>query len=187
MMFPISSLYGNDFYSSPFPGVGFDIFRVIASQDNTTVTMDDGVSPTTFTLNHNAFMELQTKRGSHFTSNKPVSVVQYAVGNSIAGIGDPAEMQLLPTNAFRNTARFYSPSGFAQGNFVIIVAPNAAVGSVAVNGVPVSGFTPLPGGGFQWARVPVLTAQSVVTSNLPVGVYAIGFTSFGSYAHPTVF
>jgi hypothetical protein len=113
--------------------------------------------------------------------------MQYAVGNSIAGIGDPSSMQLVPTNAFRNTSRFFSPSGYTQGNFTIVIAPNAAVGSVAINGVPVSVFHPLPGGIFQYAVVSVGPAQSVVTSNQPVGVYAMGFTTGASYAHPTTF
>jgi hypothetical protein len=187
MMFPVATLYGSDFYTAPFPGNGFDLIRVVAARDNTTITADDGVSPVTFVLNRGAFREIQTKRPSHYTSDKPITVVQFSVGISIAGIGDPSSMQILPTNAFRNSARFYSPSGFSQGNFAVIVAPTAAVSTVALNGVPVTGFKPLPGGSYQYAVTPVVTAQSVVTSSQPVGVYAIGFTSAGSYAHPTTF
>jgi hypothetical protein len=187
MMFPVGSLYGTDYYTAPFPGNGFDVIRVVAARDNTAITVDDGVSPINFTLNRGAFRELQTKRPSHYTSDKPISVMQYAIGFSIAGIGDPLSMQILPTNAFRSSARFFSPSGFSQGNFALIIAPNAAVSSVAVNGVPVTGFKPLPGGLHQYALAAVVTAQSVVTASQPVGVYAIGFTQAGSYGHPTTF
>ena len=187
MMFPVGSLYGTDFYSAPFPGTGYDVIRVVAARDGTVVTFDDGVSPQNFNLNRGAFKELQTKRPSHYASNNPVSVMQYATSLSVAGIGDPLSMQILPTNAFKSSARFYSPSGFAQGNFAVIVAPTSAVASVAVNGVPVTGFLPLPGGAFQYAVARVVTAQSVVTASQPVGVYAIGFTGYGSYGHPTTF
>lgn len=189
MMFPVNLLYGSDFYTAPFPGVGPDFIRVIAAGDSTTVTVDDGVSPQTYHLNSGQFQELHTTRPSHYTSDKPVSVIQYfsnSESNNPA-FGDPLEMQIVPTSAFRNSSRFYSPSGFAQGNFVIIIAPNAAVSSVLLNGVAISGFKPLPGGAFQYAIAPVVTAQSVVTASEPVGAYAIGFTPFGSYGNPTVF
>jgi hypothetical protein len=189
MMFPINLLYGNDFYTAPFPGLGLDVIRVIAANDSTTVTVDNGISPQTYHLNRGQFQELDTKQPSHYTSDKPVSVIQY-FANSVAQnptFGDPLEMQIVPTSAFRNSSRFYSPSGFAEGNFVIIIAPNAAVSSVLLDGVAVSGFSPLPGGAFQYAVVPVITAQSTVTASLPVGVYAIGFTPYGSYGSPTVF
>jgi len=191
MMFPVASLYGTDLYSAPFPGNSLDLIRIVAARDNTTITVDDGVSPTTYHLNRGKFQELRTKRPSHYISDKPISVVQFFADSVLAGngttLGDPLSMQILPTNAFRNTARFYSPSGFAQGNFAIIIAPTSAISSVALNGVPVSGFAPLPGGTYQYVVTPVVTAQSVVTASQPVAVYTIGLTPFGSYGAPTAF
>lgn len=191
MMFPVASLYGTDFYSAPFPGNSQDLIRIVAATDNTTITFDNGVSPTTYHLNHGQFQELRTKLPSHYTSNNPITVVQFYADSELAGtsgvLGDPLEMQLVPTNAFKSSSRFYSPSGFSQGNFAMIIAPASAVSSVAINGAPVSGFKPVPGGAYQYAVVPVVTAQSVVTANQPIGVYAIGLTPFGSYGSPTTF
>ena len=191
MMFPIGSLYGTDLYSAPFPGNSNDLIRIVAARDTTTITVDDGVSPAIYHLNRGKFQELRTKRPSHYTSDKPITVVQFYADSVLAGngsiLGDPLSMQILPTNAFRSTSRFYSPSGFSQGNFAMIIAPSSAVSGVALNGVTVSGFKPMPGGAYQYAIVSVVTAQSVVTASQPVGVYAVGLTPAGSYGHPTTF
>ena len=71
--------------------------------------------------------------------------------------------------------------------YAVIIAPNSGIGSVQVNGTPASGFTPLPGGSYQYAVVPVPQGQNVVTSTQPITVYSIGFGGSGAYGTPTSF
>jgi hypothetical protein len=187
MMFPVGSLYGTDFYSAPVSNAGADLVRIIAARDGTTVRVDDGVSPTTYSLNSGQFKEIQAGRPTHYSSDKPISVVQFGVSPYNTILGNLASTQIVPTGAFRTTSRFYSPSGFDQGNFAIIIAPTAAIGSVTINGALISGFLPLPGGAYSYVTVPVGVGQSVLTASQPVGVYAIGFSQSGSYGSPTTF
>jgi hypothetical protein len=184
MMFPVASLYGTEFYSAPLPGNGSDIYRIMAAQDGTTVTVSQGGTDTNYNLNKGQFKEVQFKAGARFTSNRPVSVTQYAIGIDQAGIGDPFQMSLVPTSAYHDSFRLYTPSGYSQGTYALITAPNSVVASVKLNGVSVTGFLPLPGGTHQYKVVAVPSGQSVVTASGPVAVYGIGFAQFASYGYP---
>jgi hypothetical protein len=187
MMFPVSSLYGTEFYTAPLPGNAPDLYRVMAASDGTTVNITQNNTTTTHNLNRGQFREVRFKAGARFTSNKPVSVTQYAVGNAQAGIGDPFQMQIVPTTAYRESFRLFTPSGFGQGTFAIITAPNSAVPSVTLNGAAVTGFQPLPGGTHQFRVIAVPSGQSLITASGPVAVYGIGFTGFASYGYPAGF
>jgi hypothetical protein len=193
MMFPVASLYGTDFYSVAFLDTAV---RVLAARDGTSVTVDDGASTTTYSLASGQFKEIQNGTlglaAYHITSNHPITVVQF--GGQILvppspAVGGPSALQVVPTNAFRNEFRLTGSTSVA--NFVIIVAPNAAVSSVKVNGATLAqgaSFIPLPGGLYQWTFYPVFM-ESVFTANAPFGVYSIGFgvSPLGSYAFPVAF
>jgi hypothetical protein len=185
MMFPVGSLYGVDFYSAPVSSL--DSVRIIAAQDGTTVTVDDGASSTPYALNSGQFKEIQSGKPMHYSSNKPISVVQFGVGSSQSSFGNLISTQMVPTGAFRTSSRFYSPAGFELGNFATIIAPTASINSVTLNGAAVSGFAALPGGAYSYVTVAVPVGQSVITANQPVGVYATGFSVNGSYGNPTTF
>lgn len=187
MMFSVATLYGTEFYSAPLPGNAADIFRIMAAKDGTVITVDQGAAQNTYFLDRGQFQELNINPATHFTSNQPISVTQYAVGIQRAGIGDPFQMQLVPTSAYRDTFRLYTPGGFNQGTHTVIIAPNAAVPSVTLNGVLVAGFQPLPGGSHQYVVVPVPVGQSVISAAQPIAVNGIGFGNFISYGYPVGF
>ena len=72
--------------------------RIVASQNSTTVSYQNGISSSaTTTLNAGQFVEYEAQlsfNGSYITANKPVAVASYLVGTSSAGLsdatGDPA-------------------------------------------------------------------------------------------------
>ncbi len=187
MLFPVANLYGTEFYSAPLPGNTSDVFRIIAVQDGTVVTVNQGGTKDTYTLNHGQFQELRIEPGAHFTSNLPISVTQYAVGGGQAKIGDPFQMQLIPTQAYKTAFRFYTPSEYTDSTYAIITAPNAAVSSVTLNGVAVTGFQALPDGSQQYVVVAVPKGQSVITASQPIAAYGIGFGYYVSYGYPAGF
>jgi hypothetical protein len=188
MMFPVGTLWGTEVYSAPLPGGGFDVYRFIASRDGTTVTVDQGGGNVqTFSLAAGQFQELQFKAGAHFTSNLPILVMQYMTGITNTGVGDPFSMQLVPTTSYASSSRFYAPPGQGFTNQAIIIAPNSAITAVQLNGAAVSGFTPLPGGAYQYVIVNVADGQNLVTAPQPIAVYSIGYQSYSSYGSPTRF
>jgi len=188
MMFPVGRLWSTEIYSAPLPGVNYDIYRIMASQNGTVVTVDTGTgTPQTVNLSQGQFKELQFKAGAHYTSNNPILVMQYATGVGNAGLGDPFSMQMVPVGNFAQSFRFYAPPNAGWTSYAGIIAPNAGVGSVQLNGAAVTGFKPLPGGAYQYAVVRVPDGQSVVTSPEPITVYSYGFQEAGSYGAPTRF
>jgi len=188
MMFPVGRLWGTEVYSAPLPGGGYDVYRVIAARNGTTVTVNEGGGTVqTYNLNEGQFQELQFKAGAHWTSNLPMLVMQYMTGIDNTGVGDPFSMQMVPVTSFAESFRFYAPPNQGWTNQAIIIAPNSAVSSVLLNGNAVSGFTSLPGGAYQYALVGVQDGQNVVTSAQPITVYSIGYQFAGSYGSPTRF
>jgi hypothetical protein len=189
-MFPVGPLWGTEIYSAPLPGDGngFDAYRVIAARDGTIVTVDQGGGNVqSLTLNQGQFQELHFKAGAHFTSNLPILVMQYPTGFLSIGVAQPSDMQLVPVTSFNNSSSFYSPPDLGWTSYAVIIAPNIAVGSVQLNGSTVSGFTPLPGGAYQYAVITVPAGQNSISSPQPIGVYSIGFVSIESYSTPTRF
>lgn len=188
MMFPLGRLWGTEVYSAPLPGGGFDVYRVMAALDGTTVTVDQGGGNVqTYSLNAGQFDEVQFKAGAHFTSNQPMLVMQYMTGIGNTGVGDPFSMQLVPVTSFAQSFRFYAPPNQGWTNQAIIIAPNSAVGSVQLNANSVSGFAPLPGGAYQYVVVSVPDGQNVVTALQPITVYSIGYQPYASYGSPARF
>jgi hypothetical protein len=214
MLFPLGVAWGTDTYGPPTTLEYSYLYRVMAAEDGTVVTVDAGGGNTqTVQLDHGAFHELDFPgtnfTGVHFTSNQPILVMQY--GASQPGVDDsatpaPYQVQLVPTANFGTSLSFYAtPSAPAasvtMANSAVIVAPNGAVGSVQLNGVVVaaSSFSALPGGAYQVAQVPVPDGMNAVTSPQPVTVYTIGASStsycwwtcytyyYGTYAAPVRF
>jgi hypothetical protein len=190
--------WGTEFYSAPLPAGATDTYRVLASQNGTSVTVDRGGGNTqTFALNLGQNQDLSFKGAARFTSNNPISVAQYASATGCRGeLSGGSEMQLLPITDFGQLFRFFAPPDdpvSIQHNFIlyshyaIIVAPNAGINAVQLNGATVSGFTPLPGGTFQYVVVPVAQGQNVVTSSQPIVVYSAGFQGNGAYLTMTSF
>ena len=189
-MFPVGPLWGTEIYSAPLPGdpTGFDIYRVIASRDGTTVRVDQGGGDVqTLALNQGQFQELHFKSGAHFTSNLPILVMQYSTGFTSGGVGQFSAMQLLPVSSFQSSSTFYAPADLGWANYALIIAPSSAVASVQLNGKAISGFSALPGGVYEYAIVNVPNGQSNVTSAQPIAVYSLGFLPVQSYSTPTRF
>jgi len=186
MMLPIRTLFGQEFYTTPLGTEGNYVVRVLAAEDETAVTVDDGVMPQMFTLNGGQHRELEIGAAARITTSKRASVAQFAAGSTRAGTGDPFQMTILPALAGRSSHQLFAPDPYAS--LALIVAPNAAVPSVRLGGMDVSSsFAPLPGGTHQFAIVPVSTGETAVTANAPIQVYAVGYYVDGSYGYPAGF
>lgn len=195
MMFPVSTLYGNDFYAVAFLDTAV---RIVAARDGTSVTVDDGSTVTTYSLAAGKFKELQggsltSLAAFHISSSNPVSVLQFGGQISSGGqtFGGPNSIQLLPTPAFKTQQSLLPVATGALVNFAIMVAPNSAVSSIQLNGAPYpASFIPLPGGKYQWAFVfPGIATVATFTANAPIALYSTGFgiPPSGSFAFPVSF
>jgi hypothetical protein len=83
-MYPIDA-YGRQFVTVPNASVNFDVFRILASEDNTRVEVR-GATDAVYELDAGEFVEYRSSVSSYIFGDKPILVAQYNVGSNVAGI-----------------------------------------------------------------------------------------------------
>jgi hypothetical protein len=163
------------------------IYRILASQDETTVTQD-GAS--LGTINRGEFIETPILAGDHvFAGDEPIFVSQFMPGqNSLeARLGDPAMGNMVPTDQYLSAYTFSTVGGgqFAE-NFLTVIAENADVGALLLDGAPIPAddFTSIGSSGFSAAVVTLTEGTHTTSSNGIHGITVQGFNSFDSYIYP---
>lgn len=182
---PPTSTWGQSFVTMPLATrLRGDTFRVLASTDNTSVSIN-GVLVAT--LNKGQFHEQIITGPATITASEPVLVAQYSNGSNWDNvISDPFMMLIPPYEQFLGNYTVTTPaSGFAT-NFINVVAPDAAVGNINLDGVPIptESFTPIGTSGFSGAQVPVDLGSHNLVGTLPFGAFVYGFDSYDSYGYP---
>ena len=182
---PPTSSWGTNFGTVPLKTrTRGDTVRVLASEDNTTVSINDAVAAT---LNRGQIHQQLIDGVSTINADKPVLVAQYSNSSSFDGVtSDPFEMLIVPLEQFLIGSTVATPdSGFAQ-NFINLVVPDSDIGNVAVDGTPVpaAAFTPIGSTGFSGAQVDVSLGTHNLTGTQPFGPTVYGFDSFDSYGYP---
>ncbi len=182
---PPTETWGKSFVTEPLATrTGGDTFRVLASQAATTVKVNGA---TVATLNAGQLYETVLTAASTITSDKPVLVAQYSNSSSFDGVtSDPFEMMIPPYEQFLNSYTVTTPATGFDANFINLVVPNGAVGSVNLDGVaiPAGSFTAIPGSSFSGAQVPVELGAHTLNGPLPFGAFMYGFASYDSYGYP---
>ena len=180
-----TSTWGQSFVTVPLATrTGGDTFRVVASNDVTTVSING--APFT-TLNRGEFFETILTIASVINSDKPVMVTQYSNSTNFDGItSDPFEVIVPPFEQFLAGYVISTPATVFQINFVNIVVPDAAVGALTLDGtvIPAGDFSPIGASGFSGAQVAVAVGSHALAGPLPFGVTAYGFANADSYGYP---
>ncbi|WP_370244022.1 hypothetical protein [Alteromonas abrolhosensis] len=163
------------------------IYRVVASEDNTSVSINSIFQGT---INTGEFIETSSLTGNlSFTADKPIFVTQYMTGQNSPGaiLGDPAMGNMVPSEQYLTDYTFSTvgESQFVQ-NFITIIAANDDVGTLLLDGAPVpaESFTPFPDIPFSSAIVELTQGTHTTSSLNPHGITIEGFNSFDSYIYP---
>mgnify|MGYP005620398379 CR=1 FL=1 len=183
---PVDS-WGDEFVTVPFAEKpGGDTFRIMASLDNTSVAINGAAAAV---INRGEIYETILDEASYITSDAPVFVMQYA--NSMFyddSTGDPFMAIVYPFSGYStdyNTAVFdLGHAGMSA--YINIAVPSAAVGSITINGAPVSAaFHPVPGSDFYYAQINAAPGGSYILSGPePFGAMIYGYFDFESYGYP---
>ncbi|MCP3915158.1 MAG: hypothetical protein GY711_06355 [bacterium] len=163
------------------------IYRIVASQDGTTVTQDGAFLAT---LNRGQFFETPVLPGNHiFAADLPFFVVQFMTGNSSPGAttGDPSMGNMIPCEQYLSDYTF-STVGGAQFllHFLTVIADDTDVATITLDGAPIGAgaFTPIPGSGFSVAILPLTDGTHATSSNGIHGITVEGYNGFDSYLYP---
>jgi uncharacterized repeat protein (TIGR02543 family) len=139
-------------YAVPVTVRGIERVRIVASQDNTTVTQEGGAimtvagGQTSLSLDMGEFVELEITKdggGCYIEADKPVGVASYLVGRNYtargvpASIGDPSLTVVPPVEQMVFSADIapFIPSGNTDltAHYVMIITPAATRDQTAVS------------------------------------------------------
>ena len=173
---PIPS-WGRQFYVPRFELKTEYAMRVIASEDNTQVFVNNKLVAK---LQAGSFYE-----NNHMTDNalvtasSPVLVAQYSQGSEAdsAKIGDPFMLLITPTEQFLNYYRFATPISGDWHHYINLAVPLDAEGSLRVDGrpVPLRYFHTIGISRYGVAQYEISFGSHAVSCDKPFGLYSYGF------------
>ncbi|MCZ4410572.1 T9SS type A sorting domain-containing protein [Cryomorphaceae bacterium 1068] len=184
-MLPPLSSWGQSFVTVPFAErEGGDVFRVLASTDNTQVTINGSVVST---LDEGEFYETILVDASSIETSEPALLAQFMRGTTADGLdGDPAMVLIPPREQFVGEYTVSTPASGFETNHMNIVVDNNGLGSILINGVLIDAeeFTPIAGTTFNAAQIAIELGTYNLTSNTAFGIFVYGTNPADSYAYP---
>ncbi|MBK9249300.1 MAG: T9SS type A sorting domain-containing protein [Ignavibacteria bacterium] len=208
---PAVSKWGYDAYLLPLPkpnkGTGnynLDIFRILASEDGTQVTINKRLVKT---LKAGDFYEGDLTEAAAITSSAPILVSLYK--KSTGGddnSSDPYMMLVPPAEQFLKSYRWINSQVYDttterrwtgrryedvqvikpiyDQQFVIVVAPNSAVTSVKLdNATPKEKFIAIPNSDYSFATISVQDGVHTISADSGIGIYVFGYGNADSYGY----
>ncbi|MFK7984240.1 MAG: gliding motility-associated C-terminal domain-containing protein [Saprospiraceae bacterium] len=189
-MYPVST-WGKQILTVPSDQVTFDVFRILASEDNTIVEVQ-GTTSRQFQLNRGQFIEYQESVPTFIVGSKPILVAQYLVGQNCNGhsLGDPSMVLLNSIEQTRDTVTLFN-SQFQQieENYINVITRTADTEVIIFDGQKLVdrgvNFTPVgTKGDFSYARVSVAAgAHTISSEGCGVIATAYGYGFAESYAY----
>jgi hypothetical protein len=195
-VFPVETLSNSYVVASPavpdLPGGKERFVRVIAAQDDTTITYEPDIpSVGTSLASVGDFIEIPQHVDDHLiTADKKIIVVEY-MESGYAGlppesdsIGDPAMALAVATDQYRTSYLFHAPSNY-ETNYVNIIAPVDA--EVLLDDVAVTGFAQVGSSDFAVAKVELDNGgdgNHFAESDQPFGISVYGYGWCTSYWYP---
>lgn len=183
---PPTTAWGKQFVSVPLKTrLNGDTFRFLASTNNTQVRINGTLVAT---LNRGQYYEQIVVGSAQITSTQPILVAQYSNGSSYDGVvSDPFMMLIPPFEQFLGSYTVTTPASGFSGNYINVVAPTAAIGTVRLDGavIAASNFSAIGTSGYSGAQLTVgLGVHQIAGGIYPVGVFVYGFDTYDSYGYP---
>ena len=195
---PPTAVWGRNFLSASFSGRSSgDLYRMLASQDTTTAIVNCNTFNETYSLaSAGTWQEFSTPDMSFcsITSDKPLLVMQFGLGNSLDGVGDPFVMMITPVEQYSNNYVLNVLPEFSTNFITIYVIPedyqpqdiivdddnleNANWTEVLCSDSTICGYITYV------ALTPGEHQVHHVDATAHVGVSAYGFNIFNSYGYP---
>ncbi|MEM1321427.1 MAG: gliding motility-associated C-terminal domain-containing protein, partial [Bacteroidota bacterium] len=189
-MYPLST-WGRRFITVPNDKVSFDVFRILAAEDNTTIEVQSTPS-NTYNLDAGEFVEYQLSAASFIMASQPILVAQFSVGQQCNGhsLGDPSMVLLNSVEQTRDTVTLFNSSfENIEENFINVITRSVDTDIVFFDNQQLIStgvtFTPVgPNGEFAYARIRVEPgAHTIISEGCGVIATAYGYGNVESYAY----
>lgn len=150
-LFPVNT-WGKNFTLVPFLGRNSngDLFRVITSENNTSVTITaGGLPPSTFSIaSRGEFYTGNVSDATSISADKPIQVVQFSksqcaeIGANGSSPGDPFMLVISPDEQLLNEVTFNTlASDVIDNYYTTIITKTSSRNDVKLNGTAISGFS----------------------------------------------
>ncbi len=187
-MFPVEALSSKYIVTAPsIPSLSapkVEVVRIIATEDNTTLSYDPPQSGAASIAKAGKFVELSgNSKDFQVTANHRILVAQYMEGQSAGGdSGDPAMTLAVGLEQYRNSYLFHAPVTYVT-NYVNITAPAGA--HITLDGSNVPAGTPIGNTGYTVNRIQVSqVGNHNITGDVPFGISVYGYGDYTSYWYP---
>jgi hypothetical protein len=190
---PPVNLWGKEVLLAPHaivaPTPDTAVVRVLSANPGTIVKITNANGEMTYQLGAGVSLELPLIEPMSITATEPILVAQYehsAATDDASDMGDPFMMLATPSEQFQReyTIGSISHPEF-QKHFINIIAPGDAIGSLRIDGQPVTAeFKPMPGSNYRYAQISVNSGSHHITADSPFGLYAYGYGQSTSYGYP---
>ncbi len=187
--------WGRRFVTVPLKGRSKDVFRILASRDNTHIKIGD---KKTVELNKGAFsdFELSASEPTLIDSDQPVLLAQYMISNSIdrpPGFtqynwdGDPFMVLVSPVDQTIESVTFvaYDSQNISNKYYVNVVTRDDYVNNIMLDNGSIP-FKPLPNSGYSFAQINIQKGPHNLTSTAAGQgfiAYTYGYGSVESYGY----
>ncbi|WP_285009070.1 gliding motility-associated C-terminal domain-containing protein [Pedobacter faecalis] len=180
--------WGKNYSIIPFKDRKY-YFRILAGEDNTTVTINN----TSFTLNSGQFYDASTEHTEAMlvSADKNISVAQYSLTQECSGLfgeatGDP-EMVLLNPIEFniREITLFSSNDQSILEKYINVCMKTSATASFRINGnQPAATWTVISSNPeYSYIQLNITEMSSTLSASDGFNAIAYGFGRFESYAY----
>ena len=185
--------WGDRFVSAPFQEAYDDIFRILASENNTQVEVlnNDGTT-LNFNLDAGEFVEYNSRKYAYISANRPILIAQYInqldCGNGETG--DPSMVYLNSVLQIKDTVTLYN-SGFQliEETFINVIGRTQDQDNIMFDGAPIAGqafASATIGADDEYISYTLRTqvgAHTITSSGCGVIAKAYGLGIYESYAY----
>ncbi|NJC27010.1 T9SS type B sorting domain-containing protein [Neolewinella antarctica] len=186
--YPISQ-WGTRYLGVPTLRNTSNLYRILASEDGTAVTVSGGANQT-FVLDAGEFRDFSAREALAIRSDKPVLAGQYLLGLSCnghpGGLGDPSFFLLNDLTQTLDTVTVYNSNlEDIVENYLNITFRAGDEAGITLDGRPLPVPAEIgPDGEYAFARVPVSAGGHTITSSgCGVIVTVYGYGNAESYAY----
>ncbi|MFK7904184.1 MAG: gliding motility-associated C-terminal domain-containing protein, partial [Chitinophagales bacterium] len=180
---PPTAKWGQTFVTVPFDTRAADIFRVLASKDNTIVQVNNN----TYNLNQGEYEEFFLSTASYVESNKPILLMQYSVSAEYDNTrSDPFMIVISPLEQVIQPISFNAfTSTVIERYYVNVVIPSNTVNQTFLDGVNVSSsfevFSQKPE--YSIAQIQITQGNHILENPSGMIAYVYGYGEYESYGY----
>ncbi|PLX07862.1 MAG: hypothetical protein C0596_08965 [Marinilabiliales bacterium] len=181
-MIPVKA-WGMEYITVPLMTRDGDTFRVLASEDGTTININGGAG---ISLNEGEFYETMLNPASYIQGDKPISVAQYSEGTSCDGVtSDPFMIMLSQVEQTLDYIVFQAFNTTAINQFYTnIVTETPNTGLVELDGGAVTCWATVPSNAaYSYARLNIAQGTHVLSSSEGILASVYGFGNVESYGY----